>query len=152
MRKPKQVLVFLYKFDNVDNEYKYCLFFRSDKKFYQAISGGVEDEEQLTDTVVRELYEETGITNISKIYKLSTNSSIPVVNITGEYTWGEDVYIATEYCFAIEITNQEIKLSNEHKSYKWLSYNESINLLKYDSNKTALWELNERLLKKDLKV
>ena len=150
MRKPKQVLVFLYKFDNNDNEYKYCLFFRSDRKFYQAISGGVEDDEQLTDTVIRELYEETGITNISKIYKLLTTSSIPVVNITGEYTWGENVYIATEYCFAIEITNQKIKLSNEHKSFKWVPYNEAIDLLKYDSNKTALWELNERLLKNNL--
>ncbi|MGG1610308.1 NUDIX pyrophosphatase, partial [Bacillus wiedmannii] len=34
-----------------------------------------------------------------------------------------------------------------HFKYKWLCFEEAVMLLKWDSNKTALWELNNRLLK-----
>lgn len=40
-------------------------------------------------------------------------------------------------------------LSSEHKEYRWVEYDEAMRLLKYDSNKTALWELNERLKMKE---
>ena len=40
-------------------------------------------------------------------------------------------------------------LSSEHKEYRWVKYDEAMRLLKYDSNKTALWELNERLKMKE---
>ena len=72
------------------------------------------------------------------------NCQIPV-NITGKYTWGNDVYVIPEYSFAVEIGNSDIRLSNEHKEYKWVEYEEAMKNIKYDSNRTALWELNERL-------
>ena len=40
---------------------------------------------------------------------------------------------------------QEIKLSDEHPEYRWLKYDEAHKMLKWDSDRTALWELNERL-------
>ena len=43
----------------------------------------------------------------------------------------------------------DIHLSSEHKEYKWVEYDEALKKLKYDSNKTALWELNERLKKQN---
>jgi len=42
-----------------------------------------------------------------------------------------------------------IAISPEHTSYRWLSYDEAARLLRWDSNKTALWELNERLRRGD---
>jgi hypothetical protein len=36
------------------------------------------------------------------------------------------------------------------REFKWASYDEAVNLLKWDSNKNALWELKERLLNNDL--
>ena len=47
----------------------------------------------------------------------------------------------------MKLKKYDIKLSNEHKEYKWVEYNEAMEKLRYDSNKTALWELNERLIK-----
>lgn len=41
--------------------------------------------------------------------------------------------------------------TGENKLYKWVSFDEAYEKLKFDSNKTALWELNQRLLKSDLK-
>lgn len=143
MRKPKQVLVFLYRYRNKNIEY--CIFYRKKQYFYQGLSGGVEDNEELADTVKREVYEETGI-KVNNIIKLDTISSIPGINVNKSFNYKNNIYVVYEYAFAVNINNEDIKLSNEHQEYRWVNYEEAINLLKYDSNKTALFELNERLV------
>jgi len=50
-----------------------------------------------------------------------------------------------EHCFAVDAGGSTITLSNEHTECRWLSYEQAFSLLKWDSNRTALWELNERL-------
>jgi len=147
MRKPTQILIFLYR--KTKTTYEYCIFKRKKEQFYQAISGGVENNETLIETVKRELKEEIGV-ETNKIYKLSTISSIPKIDIIKENIWN-NVYVIKEYTFAIEINNEKIILSQEHEKYEWLNYEEAYKKLKYDSNKTSLWELNERLLNNDLK-
>ena len=107
MRKPKQVLVFLYR-KNKNNEYEYCIFYRKKLQVWQAISGGVEDDETLIETVKREVFEETGI-EANDIFELSSVSSIPVVNITGKFSWGNDVYVVTEHSFGVFTENNDIK-------------------------------------------
>ena len=149
MRKPKQVLVFLYR-KNKNNEYEYCIFYRKKLQVWQAISGGVEDDETLIETVKREVFEETGI-EANDIFELSSVSSIPVVNITGKFSWGNDLYVVTEHSFGVFAENNDIKLSSEHKQYEWFPFDEAYEKLEFDSNKTALWELNQRLLNSDLK-
>ncbi|MCD1216844.1 NUDIX pyrophosphatase, partial [Vibrio cholerae] len=39
----------------------------------------------------------------------------------------------------------EPQLSNEHTNFRWCGFQEASELLKYDSNKIALWELEQRL-------
>ena len=148
MRAPYQTLTILYKEKN--NKILYAIFYRSSHPIWQFVSGGGEDNETTLETVVREIKEETSIVVDKKeIEQLDSKTTIPVINITGEYTWGKNVYVIPEYTFAIKLKNCNIKLSNEHKEYKWVEYDEAIKKLKYDSNKTALWELNERLKRKN---
>lgn len=142
MRRPKQVLVFLYRKD--DNCFKYCIFQRKNN-VWQGISGGVEDDEYLVDTVKREIFEETGLV-VSNIIELSSVSSIPVTSIVDDFMFGSDIYVIPEYSFGVQCDG-DIVLSCEHKDYRWVSYDEAIKYLEYDSNKTALWELNEKLKK-----
>ena len=98
--------------------------------------------------LVREIKEETSLViNKNEIKQLDSRTTIPVLNITGKYTWGDSVFVVPEYTFAVELKKYGIKLSNEHKEYKWVEYNEAMEKLRYDSNKTALWELNQRLIK-----
>jgi dATP pyrophosphohydrolase len=49
-----------------------------------------------------------------------------------------------EYAFAVELPNDTIKLSGEHTKYEWVDYSTAIHRLKYDSNKVALWELDNK--------
>lgn len=149
MRKPIQILVFPYREKN-EGQYEFCIFYRKKMQIWQGIAGGAEDDETPLDTAIREVYEETGIDKNSKFNQLSAISTTPVVNITGEFTWGPETYVVTEYSFGVNATSQEIKLSSEHKDYKWVTYDEAMSLLNWDSNKTALWELNVRLTNNDL--
>lgn len=144
MRAPIQVLVILYKKEK--EEILYCVGLRSSKNIWQFVAGGAEDKETPIEAAVRELREETGI-NIKEedLIVLDSKATIPVVNVTGTYTWGKDVFVVPEYTFAVNATNFQIKLSNEHTEFKWLKYDKAMEILTYDSNKTALWELNEKL-------
>ena len=125
---------------------EHCFAFCEPGKKAIVFSGGGEDKENIYETAIRELKEETGI-HIKKdeLMKLDAQATIPVANITGEFTWGEDVFVVPEYSFAVNIGNRQIELSNEHETMQWCNYEEAMTKLKYDSNKTALWELNERL-------
>jgi hypothetical protein len=50
----------------------------------------------------------------------------------------------TEYAFGIYCP-KPIVLSHEHIEYAWLDYDNALKRLKWDSNRTALYELNCRL-------
>lgn len=144
MRAPLQVLVILYKKEK--DEILYGIGLRSTRNIWQFVAGGAEDKETPIEAAIRELSEETGI-NIKEedLIVLDSKTTIPVVNVTGTYTWGKDVFVVPEYAFAVNATNFQIKLSNEHTEFKWLKYDKAMEILTYDSNKTALWELNEKL-------
>ena len=59
--------------------------------------------------------------------------------------WPKDTFVVPEYAFAFECRG-EIKLSHEHTECVWLNCEAALARLKWDSNKTALYELNCRLL------
>jgi dATP pyrophosphohydrolase len=78
---------------------------------------------------------------------LDSVASIPVLNVVGKFLWGDKVLIIPEYCFGVEVKGRQLNISREHIEYKWVNYEEAVKMLKWDSNKSALWELNERLLR-----
>jgi dATP pyrophosphohydrolase len=142
MRAPFQILVI--PFVKKDGAYLYCLFKRKDMNIWQAIAGGGEDEESPIETARRESFEEARIDKESNFIELSSFNTIPAVNIHG-LLWGNDIVMIPEICFGVEVISESIKLSKEHNEFQWLSYDEAISKLKYDSNKSAIWELDYRL-------
>jgi dihydroneopterin triphosphate diphosphatase len=145
-RAPIQVLVIPF-LKNENGEYEYAVFRRSDEHYWQFIAGGAEDDESPLEAAERETFEEAGIYDNCKFYQLESFSTIPVTGVTGErgFIWGEDVYVLPQYCFALELFNREIVLSDEHTNYKWTDFNDAYELVKWQSNKNALWELNHKL-------
>lgn len=149
MRKPIQVLILPYKYEK-ENIY-FLIFKRADLKVWQGIAGGVEENETVLMAAKREAFEEAGIPINKKYIRLESKSTIPVNFIYGNFYWGNDVYNAVEYCYGVCVNDTNIVISEEHLEYKWATYEEAFNMFKWDSNRNALWELNEKLKVKEVK-
>ncbi|MCB2341083.1 NUDIX hydrolase [Clostridium estertheticum] len=132
MRAPYQVLVFTYYISNKGIEY--AIFHRSDADYWQGIAGGGEDGE-------------TVIPNNSLYMKLDTVTSMPTEGFEDRVHWDENIYVINENCYGVNVIDKQLKLSHEHTEYKWVNYKNAISCLKWDGNKTALYELNKRLIK-----
>ena len=50
-----------------------------------------------------------------------------------------------EHCFAVDVEDAALILSHEHEELRWATVDQANALLTWDSNRTALWELCERL-------
>lgn len=138
-----QVLILPYR--EKDNTIEYCLFQRADTKIWQGISGGGEDDESPVQAAVRETFEEANIIAKDNLIKLQTTGSIPCYHFRSSKNWGAETFVITEYSFGIKIDDEEIKISKEHLDFKWLRYEEALKCLSYDTNRTALWELKNRI-------
>jgi len=143
-RAPFQVLVYPYRKIR-DDGFKYALLKRSDAGYWQAIAGGGENNETSLEAAQREAYEEAGIPANSDFLQLDTVESVPVTEFTDSHLWGDDAYVIPQYCFGVLVKDSQIMLSREHTEYAWLTYEQAYHLVKYDGNKTALWELDKRL-------
>jgi len=143
-RAPFQVLVFPYRVSAKGNIH-YAIFGRSDSdNCWQGIAGGGEGKETPIAAAKREAFEEAGIKRRSKYLKLDSYSTLPVENVCG-FKWGPKVLVIPEYCFGVKIQKDPVRLSQEHTSFKWVCYPLAMKMLKWDSNRNALWELNHRL-------
>jgi dATP pyrophosphohydrolase len=143
-RAPYNVLVYLYRRTG-DGTFEYALLKRADAGFWQGVTGGGEDDEAPLETARRETYEETGLFPAAPFLQLDTVEPVPVTCFRDSYLWGEDLYVIPQYTFGVEVETEELVLSSEHTAYRWLRYEEADRLLVYTGNRTALWELNQRL-------
>ena len=143
MRAPFQILAIPYRIN--DDTPSFCVFHRSVFDQWQFISGGGEDTEIPIEAAKREVFEETGIM-AGDIIPLTSMSYIPTNIFPDRYlkNWPADTYIIPEHCFAFECDGN-IVLSHEHTECAWLTYDEAYKMLKWDSNRTALYELKCRL-------
>lgn len=148
MRQPYQILVF--PFVKEEENYYYALFQRRDLKVWQGLAGGGEEGETLLTAAKREAYEEALIDKSSKYFRLSSLATIPAENIGG-FKWGQNIIMIPEFCFGVEVDSKEmVKTGNEHLKHEWFPFKEAMKKLKWDSNKSALWELNYRLKNENL--
>ncbi len=141
MRAPFQILVIPFRYGEAGLEY--AVLMRSDAKYWQFVAGGGEAGETPLEAARREAQEETGTTG--KLIRLDSIATVPKRCFGAAESWGQDVYVIPEHCFALNVGDSVMCLSDEHTEVRWVSYEEAQSLLKWDSNRTALWELNERL-------
>ncbi len=146
MRLPIQVQCIIFR--KINNYFEFLLLKRVPSKggFWQSLTGGLENGESLEETVNREIKEEIGVTNIKRrinnvdfcqfddcAYKKSKGTWL------SEYVFGIEIHETTE----INISNNDCK---EHSEFKWCSFDEALELLKWDSNKESLKKLNKILI------
>ncbi len=144
MREKYQVLVLPYKREN--ENILYCIFKRSDMNCWQFIAGGGESEDgSVMSSAKREAFEEAGISSEDKYVELESCCSISTEHFSARKLWGEHCLLIPEYAFAVKVEKDDIRISREHTVFEWVDYSTAINKLKYDSNKVALWELDNKL-------
>lgn len=147
MRAPYQILAF--PFIKEDEEYQYAIFKRKDLNIWQGIAGGGEDNEDLVATMKREAFEKALIDKEAPFVRLASFCTIPTVNICG-LKWGKKIIMIPEFAFGIKVLSRRLTAGAEHSEYLWLDCEDAIKKLEYDSNKSALWELDYRLKNKCL--
>ena len=143
-RAPFNVAVYLYRRASGGGEY--ALLRRADAGFWQGVSGGGTEGETPLDAARRETFEETGLVPESPFIQLDTVEPLPVTLFQGDFGWPDDLYVIPQHWFGVQAPDgAELTLSHEHTAYRWCGYEEALRLLRYDGNRTALWELDRRL-------
>ncbi len=142
-RAPFQILVLPYR--RTANTLEYAVLCRSDYLCWQGIAGGGEDAETPLEVAKREAFEEAGLA-ASHFTPLQSSCTVPVTFFQDDGSWDPALYVIPQHAFGVDCTGQELMLSNEHEAVEWLPCTEASARFTYDSNRTALWELNQRLL------
>ena len=102
--------------------------------------GTIESGEKEKETAIREVEEETGLRSIRLIDEFEESI---------EYFYRKKrttVHKEVSY-FLAETTECDVRLSFEHKGYKWLKFNEAVNQLTFDNDKEVLRAAKETIEK-----
>lgn len=142
-RAPFQVLVLPYR--RAADSFEFGVLSRADDTCWQGIAGGGEGRETPLEAARREALEEAGIPAEARFIELQAMCSVPVYLFRDGAAWGDTLYVIPEYSFGVDCTGRHISLSREHTELRWLPFDEARGLLTYDSNRTALWELHQKL-------
>lgn len=143
-RSPLQVIVIPYRRD-AEGGWEFAVLHRADEDAWQFIAGGAEGAESPEEAARREAGEEAGLPRELPLRKLDAMCSIPRCAFPQATHWPRDLHVVPEYAFAVEAQGTRLSLSGEHRELRWLGYEAAMPLLRWDSNRTALWELHERL-------
>ncbi len=139
--KVKQVDSYIYR--NTDAGPIYLMLKRSTGKHYehlwQGVAGKIEKDETATQTVIRELEEETGKKPV-KVFVAD--------HIASFYDARKD-RIQMVPIFGIEVENSEVQLSEEHSEYKWVSFEEALTLLTWKGQKEGLRTVHDEIMSGD---
>lgn len=146
-RAPFQVLIFPYFIEKKSSQIEYALFKREDMDVWQGIAGGGDLGETPFEAAKRETREESGISGDKFFIQLDSKATIPVEYVVGKFLWGNEIYVIPEYCFGVEVMEKKVIISQEHTECIWVNFEKAMELLEWDSNKNALWELNKRILR-----
>lgn len=118
------------------------------KKYSDFPKGHIEAGESEQSTVIREVREETGITDLTII-----NGFREVIKYFFKATYGLSeaekkkapwVFKSVVFYLA-ETKTKEIKISSEHIGYRWLKFNDALRLLKHKNAKEILTKAHKFL-------
>ena len=128
-----------------ESGYKFLLLKRSeDSKIYpgiwQMITGTIEPEEHTKDTLIRELFEETGL-------KPRIIYSIPRINT---FYLAISDKICMSPVFLTIVNSEEVKISDEHTSYMWADFSEASKMIHWPNQVESLEVIMKYLDDEDL--
>jgi dihydroneopterin triphosphate diphosphatase len=115
--------------------------------FWQSVTGSRDDEEQMSQTAAREVFEETGL--LAENYKLTDWHYQNVYEIypVWRHRYPPGVTQNTEHVFGLELSEKPmIKITpREHLNYVWLPWREAAEKCFSPSNRAAIMQLPQRV-------
>jgi len=106
--------------------------------FWFTVTGSVEVDESIEETVKREIKEETNL-EVSKIFNLNWGSI---------YSWhGED---HSENNFLAFVKKEKVILNEEHVDFEWLNLDDFIRKINWRLNKEELRKVLQKAIKREL--
>ena len=102
--------------------------------------GHIEEGEGLKEAAMREAEEETGIKDIEFVSGFEEN-------IEYFFKTKEGTVFKTVVFFLAETKTKEIKLSSEHIGFEWLTYDQAMDRLTFESAENILKKANELIVK-----
>ncbi|WP_042477648.1 NUDIX hydrolase [Bacillus ndiopicus] len=103
------------------------------------IGGSIEEGESAIEAVLREIKEETNITNLT-LY--SSNQFDQVFSPHENYIYIAPVFVA----FVNE--EQEVELNDEHSEHKWLTFNDALKFISLPGNEDVLKSIERNFIHK----
>jgi len=131
-----QVEIIIFKIE--ENKPLFLLLKRNSKKggFWQPVTGGADPGEEFNTAARREVFEETKIENIKRL----------IEDVHFFEFIAEGYGTTKEYVFGAEVeVDIKVEISDEHTEYRWCSFDEALELLKYETNKEAFRKLLEKM-------
>ena len=131
--------IYRYTLDGI----RFLLMKRNLNKIYehlwQGVAGKIEKGETSSEAAIRELKEETGLSplnifvadHVSKFYE----------------THGDRINLVP--VFGIEVDSENVILSEEHISYKWVDIDEAIETLVWNGQKKGIQTVNDMVINND---
>ena len=116
------------------------LVLQYDEGHWGFVKGHIEDNESEIDTVRREAEEETGISDLEFVEGFKTKIHYDLVR-DGEPTSKDVVF------YLASTKTSEVVLSQEHKDFAWLSYENALERLTFENTKKVLRKAHEYLAK-----
>ena len=102
------------------------------------VKGNIENGETHQDTIIRETREETGIQDLKIINGF--NKEVQYSYYRKQMKINKKVFY-----YLAETNTKKIKISIEHIGYKWLSFNDMIKTLTYESSLNVLKETKKAI-------
>jgi hypothetical protein len=138
--EPLQTVVQLNVYRYVGGQFEYLLLKRidTDSKFWQVVTEPVHSSATIGDTLRQAASEQIGLKGFKSLS-----------DVTYSYEWYTHGDRGRDIVFAAEVSPEAVITLDQHRfnDYAWLPISEAVQHLKWDGNRTALKQLDDRLSK-----
>ena len=143
MNEVKVRVVDCYIYRHTTDGIRFLLMKRNLNKIYehlwQGVAGKIEKGETSSEAAVRELKEETGLSPVN-IFVADHVSRFYEVH-------GDRINLVP--VFGIEVDSENVILSEEHISYKWVNIDEALNTLVWNGQKKGIQTVHDMVINND---
>ena len=125
-----------------DQNFEVLLLKRNEERggFWNVVNGTLEINESILECRKRELFEEAGIKEV-----LSWSDEINRFS----FKYNNYNIVVLAYAAMVEI-DQIVIINEEHTEYKWVDFDEAIEMMKFDDDKNGLVICKNKLLNQEI--